>query len=286
MYKDEIMIEKILKTENESLVYLAYFIPRKQHNEAIEFIYGQKHNSRKINIQPLIKARKKLMRLDYIDIKKINHDINYYSTPKTLIEYIHKVAEYKKKCSSNPQLFELSEDDTKFLELLFDSNWFRTFFNDYLALHLDTKDAFYDIYRDDDGKLEASEKNDVALRCIYQVLFDILVLSASIRHLPKYKKLLPKSKEIANFKSFDEFVAVWNSKKLKNLNEKELEKAVLSESRKLIPIVKTLGESIFFDFLNEKIFKPPYVAFCIPESTYQFLHYLDIFRYTSYTEYI
>jgi hypothetical protein len=286
MYKDENMIEKILKTENESLVYLAYFIPRKQHNEAIEFIYGQKHNSRKINIQPIIDARQSLINSKYITANIINFTLKYYSTPKPLIEYIKKIAEYRRKSSSNPQLFELSEDDTKFLDLFFDSHWFRTFFDDYLTLHLDTKDAFYEIYRGDDGKLEASEKNDFALRCIYQVFFDILVLSASVRHLPKYERLLPKSKEIVSSKSFDEFVISWNSKKLKNLNEKELKKAVLAEFRKLIPIVKTLGESIFFDFLNEKIFKPPYVIFCIPENIYRFLHYLDVFRHTSYTEYI
>jgi hypothetical protein len=177
----------LAERETESWVYLACWVQRSQ-SEVIRKIYSPKIPT---NIRPVIRARRILEKLGYLDQRPSREDhrkMELVSKPQGFIPYAEMRIETRKSLRGKQNL---SEIERKALLRILDSNWFRQSL---------------------DKDLDYKTTGDGAVQAIAEFVEQICVLADGLGIVLPH--MLPQPENVVDHASFDDFMKKWSSQKI------------------------------------------------------------------------
>lgn len=227
------------KPSLESLVFLAFYLPREKQNEAVELIYDRK--ARHVNLKPVIRARNRLSALGYIKVSSSQKDLRrkvIASQPEPFLQCAQE------RLRLRDERHQLSEDEVHVLRLILDSNWFRKAFFSNIDLEKT-------IGRNADGRF--------VLENAMSYMADKLESTSAITigSAPLFPRKLPSMADVRNQKSFDQFIERWYTSKFDG--DEQLERMIQT----LIQFAENFLGKKSSSFL-EKTLLGKHVALCIP----------------------
>jgi len=230
----------------EAACYIV-FLSQKSQAEAVEIIYNK--DSSEVNTTTVATAIKNLHQRGaiIINISGGAKSPIYKSNVEYFINYLKNELTDTKSRSHNPSRYDLSEDDINFLRKFLDSDWFRETFFSKQALQL-IENANMDFERRINQRRVYAERGIFA---IANILTRMLAVTEAF-DLEPLKHYTPSSKDIKDFKTFDEFAVNWSQK----LPARTIEKF-------RIKCKKYLG-SDYSSYITESGLKNPYYVLCIP----------------------
>lgn len=211
----EKMMERLDSDTYEALVYIGYYLPKSQR-ELEKMIFSPK---KKVNITPLIRARKKLSELGWLS-EVTSHELrgrHHKSLPEPFIAYLKKISDERE--STKGDEFRLTSVDMKYIEMLMSSEYIRQnffseqFFEMCYAVHRSR------IKRNLEGKLVVESAFYIIEKILLIIAFHAIQLQDEdykIRDLYISKI----SNVIDNYKNFDDFLKK-HFEKFEKLNLKE-----------------------------------------------------------------
>lgn len=236
----------------ESLVYLACWEPRSQ-NEVVRWIYGPVFPT---NIRPVIRARRALQELGYIEILQDSQDlrkIRLVSKPQPFVLFAENKLTTRKSLRGKQSL---SQDERTVLLRILDSKWFRQSF-------------VYDLdYKKGDWlapTLRTRLSSQSALRTIAEFVEEICAMS-EVLALPRgLSGNQPSLRAVLDAVTFDAFMKEWSAVKLESdpAIPEVLERAA-ARLRSWLPSDERLDMLI-----QNSLAHPSFPLLCIPTSLAQ-----------------
>jgi hypothetical protein len=233
----------LLKTGTESLIYLSFYKPKTQ-KEATEFIYGK---GQKVNLAPIINARRKLLNAGYLEVNTqgLLRNIPIKSVPTPVVEYVSDVLERRQFYSKTKVTGKLTNDQEKALYMILDSEWFRDLFS------VDLTTVSHGFYRENEKIILKSN----ALKIIAETLTEICLMAEHMHHLGYRQPIL---KDLIKAEDFDSLVKGWYEKRLKD--DDQFNETVVKFKEKVRELHPSLTELVKY---KEAFLKSIYL-FCIP----------------------
>lgn len=183
------MVEPYFENRSmEGLVYLLFMQERTQ-KEASEFIYDKEYD--RINLQTFRNARKQLVEDGYLEVGDSQRNTDYKSKVGPLVQKTNE--KFQKHHEGG-----LTDDQKQALRMIYDSDWFRSFFS------LDKIDKLYHIKRKDDSNRLTYSTTAGALKAIGQVLRDVSGLSTRIHPIRNYRGT--SLEDLNEYDSFDDYL--------------------------------------------------------------------------------
>jgi hypothetical protein len=184
----------------------------------------------------VIRARKRLASLGYLDVKKQSEDLRksrLVSKPQPFVDYAGKRVETRRSLRGKRNLDDAERD---VLFRIADSQWFRR--------SLDEDVRYKTTY---EGALQAIAE------FLEMVCTITVVLSTPCR-------ASPDESDVLDYASFDEFMNVWHSKRIEPRHQnKEIIAQASSQLLKDVPRDPKVRLLV-----SNTLEKPPYPALCIP----------------------